>query len=71
MIELKSCPCCGEKANITITSETGMPSGDKGTKVVIFCQNRECGCRIVKWALKTEWAIKSATKVWNRRADNG
>ncbi len=67
MNELKNCPCCGEKANMTITTEAEMPSGGKGTKALVFCQNRECGCKIVKWALKTEWAIESATKAWNNR----
>ena len=67
MSELQNCPCCGEKANIIITSEAGVPSGDKGAKVVISCQNRECGCKIEKWALKMEWAVESATKTWNNR----
>jgi len=71
MNELKPCPFCGGKAGMLMTTEVGTPSGDKGTKVVVFCGNRECGCKVVKWALKIGWAKESAIKAWNRRANQG
>lgn len=71
MNKLKPCPFCGGKAEMLMTTEVGTPSGDKGTKVVVSCGNRECSCKVVKWALKIGWAQESAIKAWNRRADQG
>ena len=68
-IELKSCPFCGGKAISISAPEEGSISGDIGTRTTIMCENRECGAKIIKWALEKEWAEGSAVKAWNNRTN--
>lgn len=67
--ELKRCPFCGSKAISISVPENGGISGDIGTRSTIVCEDRECGARIVKWAMKKEWAEISADKAWNNRTN--
>lgn len=68
MSELRHCPFCGSDARATVKKEYGVPSGDDGWLCQIECV--ECGARVKNWALVKSWAIESAVKKWNRRADN-
>ena len=70
-IELKSCPFCGGKAISISVPEEGIISRDIGTRTTIKCDNRECGAKIIKWALEKEWAEESAVKAWNNRTNLG
>ena len=65
--KLKPCPFCGNKAISISVPEEGSISGDIGTRTTIICENRECGAKIIKWALEKEWAEDSAFKAWNSR----
>jgi hypothetical protein len=68
-IELNFCPFCGSKAVSISVPQEGSISGDIGTRTTIMCENRECGAKIIKWALEKEWAEESAVKAWNSRTN--
>lgn len=66
MTKLKPCPFCGESMGLLNTfQEVGTPSGDLGFSTVIQCE--KCKHTIKVWALKKDWSIESALKIWNRR----
>lgn len=63
MAELKPCPRCGAGMGLLKTSqEVGIPSGDLGFSTVIQCD--KCKHTIKVWALKKDWSIESALKIW-------
>ena len=61
------CAHCENDVHILTTERRGIPSGDNGFLTTIVCKNGECGCKIVRWALKKEWSVESAIDAWNRR----
>jgi hypothetical protein len=61
MIELKDCPCCGEKAAMRESWEPLTVSGALQTWYVI-CTNQECELRTMKYL-----SPEKAARVWNRR----
>lgn len=66
MVTLLPCPFCKSKADSIATIGVITPTGEKGARAVIFCENLDCGCKIVKWASTPEQATEKALKVWNR-----
>lgn len=63
MTKLKHCPRCGEGMGLLNTfQEVGTPSGDLGFCTMIECE--KCKHTVKVWALKKDWSIQSALKIW-------
>ena len=67
--QLKQCPFCGRKPSKYGYWSAGHPSADNGYTYIIECQNRGCNAKIIRWAFRKSWAIKSAVEAWNRRSE--
>lgn len=68
MDELKPCPFCGDEADVSVVADDG------GYSATVRCAGyieHDCFAHMTYWAQKREWAVETAFKKWNRRADNG